>query len=412
MKKTFNTLILLTLLSLLVPPSFSTPNEKEQFDDWGKIQPAQKGFAPVEISIINRTGYDLILEGYKLSSGKVIRAAPEKIVTQEEAIETQAQEESFKTTLLVSSNLVGNPLGKGLLWGPEGMVVYRVNVTPNAPDNPVIKFHWDCPIARGCKVHGNFTSSDPGINSFVGETTASGIKDPSRLKFIVRSMGPLFTDYKLEAMIKDFQYSSPLLGGIEYVLKKSQKVDLVDQHEVEVCEYTVGSSIFKTFQKDITETFTWGLNEKLGSVVTLKCDAKIPTICGIEQTITGSFELGANQQWTRTKSSTISFTSTLIPKVAGIYKMLGWVDIVEDVKLPFTAKVFVTATNLLPEDGSVVKNASISAVEIKKLLEKSWPDIEAKVMGSKDNDTCLILSVSGTMTGTYGLQTYTTFKKI
>lgn len=65
---------------------------------------------------------------------------------------------------------------------------------------------------------------------------------------------------------------------------------------------------------------------------------------GAKTTVTTSLEVGANQNWSKSKSYDVSATAEMTPNKPGMYKLSGWVNIAENIELNFRAKALFTAT--------------------------------------------------------------------
>lgn len=71
--------------------------------------------------------------------------------------------------------------------------------------------------------------------------------------------------FKLKVVLTDFEYDQ----NIEEILNAHKRVEFIDEHIIEVDESTVGSKISRTFTKNITDSFSWGLSQTLGVSVAL-----------------------------------------------------------------------------------------------------------------------------------------------
>jgi hypothetical protein len=208
-------------------------------------------------------------------------------------------------------------------------------------------------------------------------------------------------DYKLTATFTDFQYQSQDI--VDEVLNQATVHSLIDKHVLTVPESAVGSSVQRTFTKSVENSFMWNINEKIGISAAIEFSAGIPLLFKAEFNVSASFEFSSTQEWSTTETETYSCTATLLPNEPGTYEMSGIVDIGENVQLPFNATAVFQAKQ--EHNGIWVTLNSACILRILK-FEK----IEATVTNEKNNS--VEAAVSGNMTGTYGLKTYTSIVKL
>ena len=213
------------------------------------------------------------------------------------------------------------------------------------------------------------------------------------------------SSYKIKAVMSDFEY----LTNVEDVLNRNKKSDFIGEYTISVGKDTVGSNISRTFQKTISDSFSWGLNEKISSQTSLEINAGIPSIGGAKTTVSMAAEFGSTQDWSSGKDVTFSATDVLIPEVPGLYKMSGWVETAENVELPFKSRIVLTATgDKLSKDGTIKKDATLGKEAIEYLLK--FEDFKGTIITR--NDYSIVASIEGTMRGSYGMSTFTKTEKI
>jgi hypothetical protein len=204
------------------------------------------------------------------------------------------------------------------------------------------------------------------------------------------------TSYKLKAVMSDFEYTT----DIQKVLNSNKKSDFMGEYEISVGKDTVGSSISRTFQKTISSTFSWGLNQKISYTTSLEINADIPLIGGVKTTVSMGAEIGSSQDWSSRKDISFSATDVLKPEIPGLYKMSGWIETAENVELPFKAQVVFTATG--------DNNAKLDNKAIEYLLK--FEEFNGTIIARNPSD--IVVSITGTMKGSYGMTTFTKTEKI
>ncbi len=213
------------------------------------------------------------------------------------------------------------------------------------------------------------------------------------------------SSYKLKAVMSEFEY----LGNVEEILNSNKKSDYMGEYTIDVGTHTVGSNISRTFEKTISSSFAWGLNQNISSETSLEINAGIPLIGGATTTVSMSASFGSNQDWSSGKETKFSATDVLIPEIPGLYKMSGWVQTAENVELPFKSKVVLTATgDTVNNNGSIQSNTNLPKEMIESLLK--YENFDGTI--TKRHAYDLVLSITGTMTGSYGMSTFTKTEKI
>ena len=228
-------------------------------------------------------------------------------------------------------------------------------------------------------------------------------QDPNKHHVLEWSFIPV--NYKLYLKLTDFCYDNP-----EKYLEISKTPNLIDRHTLTVDESVLGSSVQRIFRKTLTESFAWGLNESItvGTEFTIK--AGIPLLAEGQFTVTTSFKVGSTQDWTKTSEHSIELSASMVPRETGTFKMEGFVYVVNDVQLKFTANLVATAkgTRVSTSGGNLVMDTPLDAAAVEsilKILGYTSPIISSK--GSS-----VVMSTSGTLTGTYGVKTTTNIVKV
>ena len=89
--------------------------------------------------------------------------------------------------------------------------------------------------------------------------------------------------------------------------------------------------------------------------------------------------------------------------------MSGFVDIVINVQLKFTAKALITATGKRWKKDGTIADAPIDGLSIEAILRTSNFDY---LTVQKVNNDSVLINVSGKMMGNYVVNTQNVFKKI
>ena len=85
--------------------------------------------------------------------------------------------------------------------------------------------------------------------------------------------------------------------------------------------------------------------------------------------------------------------------------MSGWVDIVENIELPFRAKGKFTAKGIAFINGKLQNSYDLNAEYIEGIMRASKDYKGLKVVGKTENS--LTVEITGKMIGTYGLTSFT-----
>jgi hypothetical protein len=148
-------------------------------------------------------------------------------------------------------------------------------------------------------------------------------------------------DYILTATVSNFKFSDDM----ETKLRAAATPDFSGVQTVKVKDKDLGAKIGGDYKKDITETFTWGLNEKLGISVQTSFKTGIPFIAEGKITLGGSFEFASNQSWINSQTRSFTAKAEMNPKKPGTYQIGNVIYIANNVLLPFTATTTYTAVS-------------------------------------------------------------------
>ena len=83
--------------------------------------------------------------------------------------------------------------------------------------------------------------------------------------------------------------------------------------------------------------------------------------------------------------------------------MSGWVDIIDNIEFPFTAKATFTAKGLGFKNGKSENTHDLSSIYIENIMRASKDYNSLDVLSR--TETSLTVEVRGIMVGTYGLKT-------
>ena len=201
-------------------------------------------------------------------------------------------------------------------------------------------------------------------------------------------------NYTLSAELTNFE----LLGDPEMlILTSPRKVDLLDRHVAIIDNENVGAEISRTFSKTITETFSWGLDQRIGVHASVEAKMNVPLVGKAKTTIGGSFEFGGNQQWTKTTERAMTTEIRMTLSAPGRYVMSGFVEVIDDAEFKFRATIRFKGT----QDGKYLSHEGVSALFKYENLGIAIYATEADA---------ILGNVTGTLRATYGLVTTTTYE--
>lgn len=211
------------------------------------------------------------------------------------------------------------------------------------------------------------------------------------------------TKYSIKVSIQDFQYVDNVID----IINDQKRIEIIDGHTIEVDSNSIGSSVVKIFQKSLTNSFSWGLNENLGFSSAVQFICGIPSILDSTLESTFSAEFSSNQEWSSSQTNTISFSSTLKPVTFGTYELIGLVNIANNVKLDYTAKAIVTARGFRVKlNGLFDNNAVLDLNGLQALIDVS------KFKNVKIDTHSISFTVKGIMKATFAINTCTILKEV
>ena len=207
--------------------------------------------------------------------------------------------------------------------------------------------------------------------------------------------------YVLEANLTDFHFNA----NIDDVFSRQGKVDYIGKDTFIVDKDTVGSTITRSFSKEIQKSFSWGLGQSLGGSIKANYSVGIPLLGGAKGEISGQAQLTATQTWTTSKKYTIQVMDILNPKREGVYEMSALVYMLDNVTIPFTAYAKLTA---------VSKNTqarTFTTPVVKRLYQINGCTYDLGCPVQQD-DTSLTVKIKGEMTGTYDVKSFTSVRRL
>jgi TPR repeat protein len=208
-------------------------------------------------------------------------------------------------------------------------------------------------------------------------------------------------NYLLKATLTDFCFDA----NIDNIFSRQGKIDFIGRDILNVDRDTIGSTIARTFSKEIQKSFLWGLEESLGETIMAEYNVSIPLIGGIKGQISGNVQLKALQTWSSSKTYTIQLQCTLNPQREGVYEMSAVVYMLNNVTIPFTAHAKLT---IVPKDA---QTCPFTAAVVKKLYQINGCTYDLEHPIQQDN-TSLTIKVKGKMTGTYDVKSFTSVKRL
>ena len=228
-------------------------------------------------------------------------------------------------------------------------------------------------------------------------------QDPNQHDVLEWSFVPV--NYKLYLQLTDFRYDNP-----EKYLEISKTPNLIDSHTLTVDESVLGSGVQRMFRKTLTESFAWGFNESITIGTEFKIKAGIPLLAESQFSVSASFTVGSTQDWTKTSEHSIELSASMVPRETGTFKMEGFVYVVNDVQLKFTANLVATAkgTRVSTSGGNLVMDTPLDAAAVESILK--FLGYTSPIISSKGSS--VVMSTSGTLTGTYGVKTTTNIVKV
>lgn len=204
-------------------------------------------------------------------------------------------------------------------------------------------------------------------------------------------------NYNLSVALTDFDF-----GGEDHVLKLlkgAEKLAINDVSNLTVKTTGLGAKIGGSYGETVEESFSWGLEQKLGYEYSTTVTAGLPV--GGEGSVSHTFsaEFGAHQDWSTTTSRSFTKTVEMSPTEPGVYQLGHLVYVAEDVELPFKAKATLEAK---------VGRKSLSAAGVLACFLSEG--LDTKVLDMDDEQ--VEVEVSGKMEATYGVRSVAVAEKV
>ena len=208
-------------------------------------------------------------------------------------------------------------------------------------------------------------------------------------------------NYLLEAYLTDFHFNA----NIDDVFTSQGKVDYIGKDTFVVDKDTVGSTVTRSFSKEIQKSFSWCLGKSLGGSIKANYSVGIPLLGGVKGEVSGNTSLTATQTWTTSEKHTIQVMDILNPKREGVYEMSAIVYMLDNVTIPFTAYAKLTA---------VSKNTParpFTTPIVKRLYQINGCTYDLGCPVQQD-DKSLKVKIEGEMTGTYDVKSFTSVRRL
>lgn len=190
-----------------------------------------------------------------------------------------------------------------------------------------------------------------------------------------------------------------LLVAMEYAKLDPSKVSTVQVGQSQDVTLPDGVKATYAFSRQMqrTDTFSWGFKETLavGYKDTLKVG--IPGVGDVSSEISVNMSFEANQSTTATKQATYSVTNTVELQGPGQFLIQGYLDYVNDLPIPFTARCHVTAK---------AGNYQLPASVVRALLQntKYSPGFTGRIAQDNVDATTVEVTLTGTLVGTFGVK--------
>ncbi|AIK96120.1 exo-alpha-sialidase [Candidatus Odyssella acanthamoebae] len=208
----------------------------------------------------------------------------------------------------------------------------------------------------------------------------------------------------LRVSLKDFNFTFPNGGMEKYLQDKKQLIEMVSIQRLEVVDDALGVNISNIYERSIEETFSWELAQKLGTQVSAKVECGLVGFVKDETSVSASFEVSANQNWSTSRTRKFTVTAGMAPTAKGIYELGLRVYCVNNQELPFTATAKLTATPAIYGGKDAVHqtdrklNAGIAAA----LFENSGGKME-EITERNEEKKYIKGIMKGKMKATYGV---------
>ncbi|CAF1116241.1 unnamed protein product [Rotaria sp. Silwood1] len=211
-----------------------------------------------------------------------------------------------------------------------------------------------------------------------------------------------------EVLRMDFDLPLPQL------LAKSTENILISSHIIR--NQTLNSTHTESITHSITRTnsFTYSIKESLKYLSGLSFKAEIPFIStNSGSTIDMKSELGgeSQQQWTQTSQETYSISKTITVPPNECIEVKSFVKWIENISIPFKAKMKISGRchRLRSDNGQIVENQPMDRDLIQQYLKMN--SFQGQILSCTE-DNVVMVELTGTFKGSYGLGTDTELKNI
>lgn len=204
-------------------------------------------------------------------------------------------------------------------------------------------------------------------------------------------------NYKLSVSVTDFDFGNEDL--LLSILKDAEKLAINDVSNLTIKSTGLGAKIGGTYGDTIEESFSWGLDQKLGYEYAVSVTAGLPGTAESTVSHTFSAEFGAHEDWSKSESKSFSKSVEMSPTETGVYRLGHLVYVADDVKLPYKAKATLKAK---------VGNRPLNAAGVHACFLNE--DLNARVIDT-DKES-IITEVTGQLQATYGVRSVAVAEKI
>ena len=211
----------------------------------------------------------------------------------------------------------------------------------------------------------------------------------------------------LRVSLNDFVFDSPLSDLDKYLAENKDKLlEMASTQRLNIEDNDLGVNVSNIYECSIQETFSWGLNQKFNTQVSTKFQCSLKCIAAASQSIDVcvSFEAGAHQDWSMSRTKKITVTAGMAPKEKGLYELGLKVYCVKDMNLPFIATAKVTATSGIYGRGDVIQHTDRKLnIDIAEALFKNSGGSMEEIIEQNHKKRYIKGKMAGTMKATYGV---------
>ena len=209
-------------------------------------------------------------------------------------------------------------------------------------------------------------------------------------------------NFKLTSYISDFNFGDQ--SAIDQLLNQNKQVAFSSTENI--IAKVIGGSCGNEYGEEVSESFSFSLDQSITRGIEAEVSCKIPGAGGVGVGVKTSLNVtfGANETWESTKTknfkSEIKFTA---PEV-GVFKIGKIVYVANNVELPFTAKLKMSATK------ESDKNYKYGSKAIEAYLKAKGKLDDVKVINwGKDY---LEAEIKGKMKASFAVDSHNIFEKV